>query len=137
MIQYDQLKFIKIGLLMSWLDGLQKFGNTISAYGYNSDVEFQGNKSTKRVRTFTHVLNVLGYVLGPIIGIIRLIAAAVIACQASNYKTFFGDGGYSFDHIDAQKHAQDFAKQMAFRGLIELTWIGGLLINPIIDAKNT
>lgn len=117
---------------MSWLDGLQK--NSIDVYGYERDVDFNGNQSTKNVRTFTHVLNGLGYVLGPIIGIIRLIAAAVVAFQASKYKTVFDKTGHSYDHWLAQQHAQEFAKKMAIRGLIELTWIGGLVMNPIIDA---
>lgn len=110
---------------MSWLEGLAERG--IEAFGYENH-DFQ-NPSTNGVKRFTYILNALGYILGPLVGVIRLLAAAVITCQATYYEQD-QDG----DSVAICVRAKAFVKEMALRGLIELTWIGGLIVNPLIDA---
>lgn len=81
-----------------------------------------GRFKTYRVQVFTNVLNRVGYVLSPLVGVIRLITAICYAISARCHPVN-GDE----DQAAVQNEAYKFAGRMATRALIEIAGLGLLV----------
>lgn len=122
-----------------WIDGIH---SEMRVFGYAA-IPDNENKSTANVRRFTYVLNVLSYVLGPVIGIIRLIAALIFYIQADNYSRVMDTERVSITLINQhvisnpseikQNEARRFSRRMARRGLLELFGCTLFPIGPVLD----
>lgn len=90
-----------------------------------------GRFKTYRVQVFTNVLNRAGYVLSPLVGVIRLIAAICYAISACCHPVGNDEG-----RAAVQNEAYKFAGRMATRALIEIVGLG-LLVGLLGDLMFT